>query len=183
MSGGPNNVECPLTACRGERVLRRGGRCEDGPQATGGVWCLATRAVPRFEPDAACKAADSGRYRSASRSPCRSACSHYGSALSSCSVRIFNRSTLIAFWTKHPDAEAALRLWFSMVHKAAWATPTEIREAFGSADFLADNRVVFDIKGNSYRLVVHVRCAPLFLVFIRFIGTHAAYDRIDAATV
>ena len=98
-------------------------------------------------------------------------------------MRIFDRSTLIAFWTKHTDAEAALRLWFSIVEKASWATPAEVRSAFGSADFLADNRVVFDIKGNSYRLVVQVRYAPLFLVFIRFIGTHAEYDHIDATTV
>jgi mRNA interferase HigB len=98
-------------------------------------------------------------------------------------VRIFNRSTLIAFWTKHPDAESALRLWFAIVEKASWATPREVRSAFGSADFLADSRVVFDVKGNSYRLVVQVRYAPLFLVFIRFIGTHAEYDRIDATAV
>ena len=99
------------------------------------------------------------------------------------SLRIFNRSTLIGFWTRHPDAEGALRLWFSIVEKASWTTPAEVRAAFGSADFLADNRVVFDIKGNTYRLVVQIRYAPLFLVFIRFIGTHADYDRIDATTI
>jgi mRNA interferase HigB len=98
-------------------------------------------------------------------------------------LRIFSRSTLIAFWTKHPDSEGPLRLWFSIVERAAWGGPADVRSAFGTSDFLADNRVVFDIKGNTYRLVVQIRYAPLFLVFIRFIGTHAQYDRIDAGTI
>jgi mRNA interferase HigB len=55
--------------------------------------------------------------------------------------------------------------------------------SFGTADFIADNRIVFDIKGNTYRLIVKVRYTPLYLVFIRFVGTHAEYDRVDAATV
>lgn len=70
-----------------------------------------------------------------------------------------------------------------MVEKAAWSGPAEIRAVFGSVDFLAKNRVVFDIKGNSYRLVAQVKYAPLFLVFVRFVGTHAEYDRIDANEV
>ena len=70
-----------------------------------------------------------------------------------------------------------------MVEKAAWSTPAQVRSVFGFADFLAGNRIVFDIKGNTYRLVVQVKYAPLFLVFIRFVGTHAEYDRIDAQTV
>lgn len=100
-----------------------------------------------------------------------------------CSLRLFNRSTLIALWTEHPDAEGALRLWFSIVEKASWTTPREVRAAFSSADFLADNRVIFDIKGNTYRLVVQIRYAPLFLVYIRFIGTHAECDGINATTI
>lgn len=98
-------------------------------------------------------------------------------------LRIFNRSTLAEFWKKHPDAEGPLRLWFSIVEKAAWSSPGEIRATFGSADFLAQNRVVFDIKGNKYRLVAQIKYAPLFLVFIRFLGTHSEYDRIDANKV
>lgn len=98
-------------------------------------------------------------------------------------MRIFSRSTLIEFWTKHRDAEPALRLWFSQVERAAWQGPADVRATFGTADFIADNRVIFDIKGNAYRLIVHVRYAPFCLVFIRFVGTHAEYDRIDAATV
>jgi mRNA interferase HigB len=98
-------------------------------------------------------------------------------------LRIFSRSTLVDFWTKHPDAQGPLRLWFSIVERASWTGPAEIRAIFGTADFLADNRVVFDIKGNSYRLIVQFKYAPLFLAFIRFVGTHAEYDRIDANKV
>jgi mRNA interferase HigB len=100
-----------------------------------------------------------------------------------CSVRIFSRSTLVQLWRKHRDAEPALRLWFSQVEKAAWNGPADVRAMFGTADFIADNRIVFDIKSNTYRLIVKVRYAPLYLVFIRFVGTHAEYDRVDAATV
>lgn len=98
-------------------------------------------------------------------------------------LRIFSRNTLVEFWKKHPKAEPPLRLWFSMVERAAWSGPAQVRAVFGSADFLASNRVVFDIKGNTYRLVAQVKYGPLFLVFIRFVGTHAEYDRIDANTV
>jgi mRNA interferase HigB len=98
-------------------------------------------------------------------------------------MRIFNRSTLMEFWSKHPDAEGALRLWFSMVANASWAGPADVRKMFGRADFLQNNRVVFDICGNTYRLIAQVKYGPLFLVYIRFIGTHAEYDRIDATTV
>jgi mRNA interferase HigB len=95
-------------------------------------------------------------------------------------LRVFSRHTLVEFWKKHPDAEQPLRLWFAMVQRAAWSAPADVRAVFGSADFLANNRVVFDIKGNTYRLVAQIKYGPLFLVFIRFVGTHAAYDRIDA---
>jgi mRNA interferase HigB len=98
-------------------------------------------------------------------------------------LRIFNRSTLVDFWKKHPNAERPLRLWFSIVERAAWTGPDDVRAVFGSADFLPGNRVVFDIKGNSYRLVAQLKYGPLFLVFIRFVGTHSEYDRIDAAKV
>lgn len=86
------------------------------------------------------------------------------------------------FWRKHPEAEGALRLWFTIVERASWTGPAEVRAVFGSADFLQDNRIVFDIRGNNYRLIAQVKYGPLFLVYIRFIGTHAEYDRIDAST-
>lgn len=103
--------------------------------------------------------------------------------LASPGVRIFSRATLVDFWLKHPDAELPLRLWFSLVEHASWAGPAEVKARFGTADFIAGNRVVFNIKGNSYRLVVQVKYGPLFLVYIRFVGTHAEYDRIDASTL
>lgn len=96
-------------------------------------------------------------------------------------MRIFNRSTLVEFWTKHRDSEQPLRLWFSLVERAAWNGPVDVRATFGSADFLANGKVVFDVKGNSYRLIAHIKYAPLCLLYIRFIGTHAEYDKIDAA--
>lgn len=98
-------------------------------------------------------------------------------------MRIFSRGTLIEFWRKHPEAEGALRLWFAIVEKANWTGPAEVKAVFGSADFLQDNRVVFDIRGNNYRLIAQVKYAPLFLVYIRFVGTHADYDRVDASTI
>lgn len=87
------------------------------------------------------------------------------------------------FWRKHPEAEGALRLWFTIVERASWTGPAEVRAVFGSADFLQDNRIVFDIRGNNYRLIAQVKYGPLFLVYIRFVGTHAEYDRIDASTI
>lgn len=70
-----------------------------------------------------------------------------------------------------------------MVERAAWSGPADVRAVFGSADFLANNRVVFDIKGNTYRLIAQIKYGPLFLLYIRFVGTHAEYDRIDANKV
>lgn len=98
-------------------------------------------------------------------------------------VRIFSRSTLAAFWKKYPDAEQPLRAWFHEVEKAAWRGPAEIRARYRSADFVAGDRVVFNVRGNNYRLIVAVKYGPLFLVFVRFIGTHAEYDEVDAAAI
>lgn len=60
------------------------------------------------------------------------------------------------FWQKHPDAEQALKTWYGIVRRAKWQSPSDIREIFGSADFLQDNRICFNIRGNNYRLVVKV---------------------------
>ena len=98
-------------------------------------------------------------------------------------VRIFNRATLVAFWTKYPDAEQPLRAWHQEVEHAAWRGPAEVRARYGTADFVANNRVIFDIRGNKYRLVVAVKYGPLHCVYVRFLGTHAEYDRIDPATI
>jgi mRNA interferase HigB len=90
--------------------------------------------------------------------------------------------TLREFWTLHPLAEIPLRGWYAEASKAVWRTPADIKMAHRSASFLANNRVVFNIKGNDYRLVVAVRYTQQ-LLFVRFIGTHAEYDRIDADTI
>jgi len=76
-----------------------------------------------------------------------------------------------------------LRAWFHEVEGAAWQSPADIRARYGTADFIAGDRVVFDIRGNNYRLIVAVKYGPLFLVYIRFIGTHSEYDDVDAETV
>ena len=69
-----------------------------------------------------------------------------------------------------------------MVEKATWAGPQDIREQFGSVDFVADNRAIFDLGGNKFRLIAHVSC-EFKAVLVKFVGTHAEYDEIDAATV
>lgn len=98
-------------------------------------------------------------------------------------MRIFNRSTLQDFWSQHPDAEQPLRAWHHEVENASWQTTADVRAQYRSADFVGNGRVIFNIGGNKYRLVVAVKYAPIFCVYIRFIGTHVQYDEIDAASV
>ncbi len=97
-------------------------------------------------------------------------------------MRVISRGTLQAFWEKHRDAEQALKAWHQEAEKATWKSPQDIRLRYRSADFLPKDRVVFNIKGNSYRLVVAIRY-EFFVVYIRFVGTHAEYDEIDATTI
>ncbi|WP_304166085.1 type II toxin-antitoxin system HigB family toxin [Phenylobacterium aquaticum] len=98
-------------------------------------------------------------------------------------MQIIAKRTLIQFWTRHPQAERPLRSWFGLVNQASWTGPAGVKAMFGATvDFVADNRVVFDIAGNKYRLVVHVAYAYR-RVLIKFVGTHADYDRIDVETV
>jgi mRNA interferase HigB len=97
-------------------------------------------------------------------------------------MRIIAKSTLRQFWMQHPAAASPLQKWFAVVHAARWGGPADVRAMFGSADFLADNRIVFDIGGNKYRLIVRVSY-EYGQVLIKFVGTHAEYDRIDARSV
>lgn len=90
--------------------------------------------------------------------------------------------TLQAFWDRHPNAKGPLTTWYRLVRAAEWKTPHDIRETFGAADFLADNRVVFDVGGNNYRVVARVSYT-FKQVLVKFVGTHADYDRIDATKV
>jgi len=97
-------------------------------------------------------------------------------------VRVFNRSTVRAFADAHADAEQPLFAWFAEVRKASWKRPEDIKERFPSASIINRERVVFNIKGNHYRVIVAVKF-QFHAVYIRFIGTHAEYDKIDAATI
>ena len=98
-------------------------------------------------------------------------------------MQIIAKRTLIEFWARHPDAERPLRAWYGLVDKALWTGPADVKAMFGTTvDFVADNRVVFDIGGNKYRLVIHVAYSYR-RALIKFVGTHAAYDRINVETV
>ena len=98
-------------------------------------------------------------------------------------MQILARKTLKTFWAKHPQAEGPLLVWYASVSRADWLTPADVKDMFGtSVDFVGDNRIIFDIAGNKYRLVVHV-AYRFGRVLIKFVGTHAEYDRIDPETV
>jgi mRNA interferase HigB len=90
--------------------------------------------------------------------------------------------TLRDFWARHPAAEQPLKTWVDDVSRARWATPADIKGAYRSASFLHNRRVVFNIKGNDYRLIVSV-AYRFQAVYVKFVGTHAEYDRVDAQTV
>jgi mRNA interferase HigB len=89
---------------------------------------------------------------------------------------------LRTFWEGNPDSEQPLKSWVDEVKKANWSQPAEIKGRYRSASILKNKRVVFNIKGNDYRLVVSVAYAYQ-AVYVKFIGTHKAYDAIDAETV
>jgi mRNA interferase HigB len=97
-------------------------------------------------------------------------------------MQVVSKRTLRLFWEKHPQAETPLRTWHAVVEKARWAGPQDVREQFGSVDFVSDNRAIFNIGGNRFRLVAHVSY-EFKAVLVKFVGTHAEYDEIDAATV
>lgn len=97
-------------------------------------------------------------------------------------MRIIARKTLRTFWEQHPDAEQALKAWYYDTQQAVWRTPSAIRQEYATASIIANNRVVFNIRGNHYRLVVAINYAYQ-IVYIRFVGTHHAYDQIDATTI
>ena len=96
-------------------------------------------------------------------------------------MQVIARRTLREFWTRHPHAEGPIRAWLAVAARARWSSSNDIKRQFG-VDFVSDNRVIFDIGGNKYRLIVHV--SYLYgRVLVKFVGTHAEYDRIDAATI
>lgn len=97
-------------------------------------------------------------------------------------MQIIARRTLKDFWATHDQAKGPLTAWYLEVSKAQWTGPQDIKAMFRSADFVGDNRVIFDIGGNKYRLVVHV-AYKFKRVLIKFVGTHDEYDRIDPEKV
>ncbi len=97
-------------------------------------------------------------------------------------MRVIAKKTLRDFWTKHPDCEQQLKAWYGEAEDAKWKGPNDIKKDYPNVSFLVDNRIVFNIKGNNYRLIVKINYA-YGMVWIRFVGTHAMYDKIDATTI
>jgi mRNA interferase HigB len=97
-------------------------------------------------------------------------------------MRVFTRKTLREYWNDHSNVEQALKAWFSEAKHAQWKSPADIKKKYPRASILPNSRVVFRIKGNNYRLIIKVNY-DYGQVFIRFVGTHAEYDKIDATTI
>lgn len=97
-------------------------------------------------------------------------------------MHVISKKKLKEFWERHPDAEQPLRAWYADAKRADWTRPTDIASVIQSARPISNNRVVFNIGGNKYRLVVAIRYQS-GAIFIRFIGTHSEYDKIDATTI
>jgi mRNA interferase HigB len=100
-------------------------------------------------------------------------------------MRVIALSTLKAFWVANPDctdAKEPVLAWYRHTVKADWASPIDVKADFGQASILRDGRVVFNVAGNKYRLVVWINY-PYRVVYIRFLGTHSHYDEIDAQTI
>jgi len=97
-------------------------------------------------------------------------------------MRIIKKRTLVEHWTRKPDAKGELAAWYAEAENADWATPADVKSKYGNASILKDGRVVFNICGNKYRLVVWINYEYRTL-YIRFFGTHKQYDAIDAGTV
>ena len=97
-------------------------------------------------------------------------------------MRIHTKKTLREFWQRHRGAEPALDEWYRTVEQAHWTTPADLLSGYPNASILSHNRAIFRIKGNAYRLIVRIDYTD-GIVFIRFVGTHAQYNRINALEV
>ncbi len=97
-------------------------------------------------------------------------------------VRIIAISSLRIFWELNRDAEEPLKVWYQEAKSADWAIPHQVKAMYRNASVIGDNRIVFNIAGNKYRLIVKFNY-PYRIGYVRFIGTHAEYDRIDAEEV
>lgn len=96
-------------------------------------------------------------------------------------MRIIAKKTLREFWELHPDAEEPLLAWYREVEKEDWSKPSQVKDKYRSASFVGE-RVVFNIKGNDYRLIVWINYSYR-IVYVRFIGTHTEYDKIKVEEV
>jgi mRNA interferase HigB len=97
-------------------------------------------------------------------------------------MRVIAKKHLITYWEKHPDVEQPLKAWYDEAVKAQWSTPQDIKAQYRNASFVGNNRVVFNIKGNDHRLIVAV-AYKFGALYIKFVGTHSEYDRVNASTV
>ena len=96
--------------------------------------------------------------------------------------RIYAKSTLKEYWENHPDSEQYLKTWYDTAMNTEWKSPNEVKQTYGNASILKDSRIVFNIKGNSYRLVAKFNFEKQW-IFIRFIETHEEYNRVDVNTI
>jgi mRNA interferase HigB len=97
-------------------------------------------------------------------------------------MRIIAKRTLREFWERFPDAEESLQAWHREVEKEDWDQPAKVKEKYRSASIIKGSRVVFNIKGNDYRLVVKINY-PYRVIYVRFIGTHVEYDKVNVEEV
>ena len=97
-------------------------------------------------------------------------------------MRIISKKTLKDYWEREPAAKTALEAWHADAKNAEWFSPADVKANYGTASILKDGRVVFNIGGNKYRLVVWINYG-FYTVYIRFVGTHKEYDEIAAQTI
>lgn len=97
-------------------------------------------------------------------------------------MRVISRKPLVEFWARKPASKGELEAWHAEAKAAVWKTPAEVKAKYGNASILKDGRVVFNICGNKFRLVVKINYESS-IIFVRFVGTHAEYDEIDADTI
>jgi len=95
---------------------------------------------------------------------------------------IVSRKTLVLFYAKHADAEIPLLTWYKIAMKSNWTSPIEVKKDYASADIVGNDRMVFNVKGNKYLLIVKFNFGMQW-AWIRFIGTHAEYDKIEACSI
>jgi mRNA interferase HigB len=96
--------------------------------------------------------------------------------------RIFAQSTLREFWERNSDSEQHLKTWYETAMNSTWKSPSDVKKTYANASILKNNRIVFNIKGNSYKLIVKFNFEKQW-IFIKFIGSHQDYDKIDANTI